>query len=72
MFTSVDKALVALIMGVLYILNTFAGIDLGVDAQTVSVIIGALTPVLVYFVPNKNTVYVTDTQKAQLDRTGSL
>jgi hypothetical protein len=53
MFTSLDKALVALIMGILYILNTFAGINIGLSAETVGSIIGILTPILVYLVPNK-------------------
>lgn len=53
MFTSLDKALVALVMGVLYLLNQFAGIDLGVSEGTITAIIAGLTPILVYLVPNK-------------------
>lgn len=53
MFTSIDKALVALVMGFLFILNSVFGLDFGVDEQTVASIIGFLTPVLVYFIPNK-------------------
>lgn len=53
MVTSIDKALVAVIMGVLYLLNTFAGIDLGVSEATINAIIAAVTPLLVWIVPNK-------------------
>lgn len=53
MFTSIDKALVALVMGALYLLNTFAGINLGVDEAVVTSVIAAATPILVYFWPNK-------------------
>ena len=52
MFTQIDKALVAIIMAVLFLLNTFTGWDLGITEGTVNAIIGVLTPILVYFVPN--------------------
>lgn len=53
MFTSIDKALVALIMGAIYIGNTFLGLNIGLSEATVTTIIGALTPILVWLVPNK-------------------
>lgn len=54
MFTSIDKALVAMVMGVLYILNTFFGLNVGwISQETVTTIIGLLTPVLVWAIPNK-------------------
>ena len=53
MFTSIDKALVAALMAAIFMLNQFGGIDLGVSEETVTAIVGALTPVLVYFIPNK-------------------
>lgn len=53
MFTTFDKALVALIMGLLSLLNLVFGIDLGVSPEVVSAIVAAITPVLVYLVPNK-------------------
>lgn len=53
MFTTIDKALAALVMAVLYLLNTFLGIDLGWSAETINTIIAAVTPVLVWLVPNK-------------------
>ena len=53
MFTSLDKALVALIMAVVYFLNTFFGVSLGIDPATLSTIVVAITPILVYLLPNK-------------------
>lgn len=54
MFTSIDKALVAAVMGVLFILQTYTGISLPwATPETVSTIIGLLTPVLVWAIPNK-------------------
>jgi hypothetical protein len=53
MFTSIDKALVATLMAAIFLLNQFGGIDLGVSEETVAAIVGALTPVLVYFIPNR-------------------
>jgi hypothetical protein len=54
MFTSIDKALVALIMGLLFILQTFTGVSTSwVSAETVATVVGLLTPVLVWAIPNK-------------------
>lgn len=53
MFTSIDKALVAALMAAVFLLNEFGGIEVGVSQETVTAIVGALTPVLVYFMPNK-------------------
>jgi hypothetical protein len=54
MFTSIDKALVAAIMGILFIVQTFSGINFSwLSHDTVSTVIGLLTPVLVWAVPNK-------------------
>ncbi len=56
MFTSIDKALVALVMAILYILHSVAGVNLPfLTEDTVSTAIGLLTPLLVYIVPNKKT-----------------
>jgi membrane-associated HD superfamily phosphohydrolase len=54
MFTSIDKALVALVMGVLFIIQTFTGFNLSwlTEAQ-ITTVIGLLTPVLVWAIPNK-------------------
>lgn len=53
MFTSIDKALIALIMGILYIMNSVFGVSFGLTEQTVASIVGVLTPILVWLVPNK-------------------
>lgn len=53
MFTTMDKALVAIVMGALSILNLVFNIDLGLSPETVSGIIAAVTPILVYIFPNK-------------------
>lgn len=56
MFTTFDKALVALVMSVLSILNMWFGIDissLGITPESLSVILAALTPVFVWFFPNR-------------------
>lgn len=54
MFTSIDKALVALVMGLLFIIQTYTGFNLGwISQETVTTIIGLLTPVLVWAIPNK-------------------
>lgn len=54
MLTPADKALVALIMAALLLWNTFAPWQIGLTEDQVSALIGVLTPVLVYFVPNKH------------------
>ena len=55
MFTSFDKAIVAAIMGIIFILQNQLGVEIPeiLSAQTVNLIVGALTPILVYMWPNK-------------------
>lgn len=55
MFTSMDKALVALVIAVLSIINLVWGIDLfgARSEETVGIIISVLMPILVYFIPNR-------------------
>lgn len=54
MFTSMDKALVALIMSAIFLVNFFFGLNLGfVTQETVATIVGLLTPILVWATPNK-------------------
>jgi hypothetical protein len=53
MFTSIDKALVAVVMGMVYVANTLIGTSIGLDEKTVAMIVGAATPILVWIVPNK-------------------
>ena len=53
MFTTFDKALVALAMALLSIVNLAFGIDFGLDEATLGAIIAALTPLAVYLWPNR-------------------
>lgn len=54
MFTSMDKALVAMIMGILFIVQTYTGFSTSwISAETVATIVGLITPVLVWAIPNK-------------------
>ena len=54
MFTRIDKALVGVVMGALYILNYFFGLDFGFTEAGVASVIAVITPVLIYLVPNKD------------------
>lgn len=56
MFTSIDKALTALVMAVLFLLNTVFGINFGLTEAQVATILTVLTPFLVWLVPNKPAV----------------
>lgn len=53
MFTSIDKALIAAVMAVAYLANTFLGINFGLTEEAVNTIVAVITPVLVWLVPNK-------------------
>lgn len=53
MFTSVDKAIVALIMSGVFLINTFTGFHFGVDEGTVSVVVAGAMPILTWLAPNK-------------------
>jgi hypothetical protein len=55
MITTIDKALVAVIMGVLFLLNSWLGISIGagVDEVTVAKWAAIITPVLVWLIPNR-------------------
>lgn len=54
MFTTIDKALTALIMAVLWLVQYFTGWTVpGVDEGVVATLLGLLSPLLVYLVPNK-------------------
>jgi hypothetical protein len=62
MFTSIDKALVAAIMGILFIVQTYTGLQLPwVTPDTIATIIGLITPVLVWAThPNVSNHMTTD------------
>jgi hypothetical protein len=54
MFSSIDKAIVAAVMGILFIIQTYTGFSLSwISQETVATIVGLLTPVLVWATPNK-------------------
>ena len=53
-FTSIDKALVAAIMGILLIVQAYTGFSVvWATPDTIATIIGLITPVLVWAIPNK-------------------
>lgn len=56
MVTSFDKAVVALIMALIFFANKFFNTSIAVDEQTVSSVVMALTPIVVYLFPNKGPV----------------
>lgn len=51
MYTQIDKAVVAVIMAIIVLANQL-GLHLGWTETDVSAWVAALTPILVYFVPN--------------------
>ncbi len=54
MFTSIDKALVAAIMGILLIVQTYTGFSMAwATPDAIATIIGLITPMLVWATPNK-------------------
>ena len=53
MFTSLDKALVALVMSVIYLANNYLGFHFALDPTALNALIMAVLPFLVYFIPNK-------------------
>lgn len=53
MITTLDKALAALIMSLVFLINRFTNFHFSTDEQTVSAIVSLLTPMLVYLVPNR-------------------
>ena len=48
-----NKAIVALIMGIIGILNLIWPGKIGLDEGTVTAIVAGLTPLLVFIIPNK-------------------
>lgn len=56
MFTTVDKAIAAVLMGILSILVlAFPALQTFVTPETAQVVAGILTPLVVYLVPNRPT-----------------
>lgn len=54
MFTSIDKALVALIMGIIFIVSSLGiAVPEFLNEKYVTTVVGFLTPFLVWFTPNR-------------------
>jgi hypothetical protein len=53
MFTSIDKAIAALIMAVVFLVNNLTSFHFALDEATVNGIAGVITPILVWLIPNK-------------------
>ena len=53
MGTEFNKAIVAGIMALIYILNNFFNFHIGLTEDKINAIIVVLTPLLVYIIPNK-------------------
>jgi hypothetical protein len=53
MFTTVDKAIVGLVMAVVFLVNNFTDFNFALGEDTVNAIAAVLTPLLVYIVPNR-------------------
>lgn len=51
MYTNLDKAIVACVMGVLGLLGVFWH-PINISGETVATIVSIVTPILVYLVPN--------------------
>lgn len=48
-----NKAIVALVMALIGIANTFFNAGVNISPETVNTVVALLTPLLVYIVPNK-------------------
>ena len=53
MFTSIDKALVALAGAMVFLSNHLFYFDLGLGEDALVILVGALTPLLTWLLPNK-------------------
>lgn len=53
MISSYDKALAALAMAVIFLVNQFFGLGINVSPETINTVVAVVTPVLVYLVPNR-------------------
>jgi len=55
MITSFDKAIAAALGLFIWALNNYFGINFGIDESTLNGLVAAITPLLVFLVPNKKT-----------------
>lgn len=55
MFTSADKAIVAVVMGICFLLQSWFHLTIPgfITADNITQLLAVLTPVLVYLLPNK-------------------
>ncbi len=53
MLTQFDKALVAILPGILAWLNQKYGLHINTSPETLATVVGFISSILVYFVPNK-------------------
>jgi hypothetical protein len=53
MFTSIDKALSAGIMAVIFLINNLTNFHFGISEEVANAIASVITPVLVWLIPNK-------------------
>ena len=54
MFTSIDKALVALVMALVFLANEWLGLTLNVSPERIEMIIALITPAMVWLIPNRS------------------
>lgn len=62
MFTTVDKAIVAIIGGLLTVASMVFGMDLNISPEFIGAIGSVVSGVLVYLVPNKEPVSAEPTE----------
>lgn len=53
MFTSYDKAIVALIMAIVFMVNNLTDFHFAVTEDQANAVAGLISPLLVFFIPNK-------------------
>lgn len=56
MITTFDKAITAALGLLIWALNNWFGVNFGIDEATLNGIVAAITPLLVWLVPNKKAV----------------
>ncbi len=69
MFTSFDKAIVAFLGAIVFFASTFTGLSLDFISQEILQALAAvLTPILVYFVPNRPKKVTDENDKKNDDK----
>jgi len=53
MISQWDKAIAAMLMASIFLVNQFFGLGINVSPETINTVVAVVTPVLVYLVPNK-------------------